>query len=326
MVLEPKTSLQKPQVNDLIFKELIKRGYALEGNTRVWDIADSKLWYLTPAQAQAYLDLQASESYKSTIGPKELSLIEKNLKPIIKKLGKNPLNIIDLGCKKKKKAVIFVEGLNQEGIKLRYCPIDISGYMVEKAIEKISKLNVEEVIDFEWNISDFENLENITPLLKKGEFKKNFFLLLGNTLGNFELHELLYEVRSGMKDGDLLLIGNGLNNEKIDEDVIKFCKENRLNNEFLVHIPLQLGLNKEDVSFDVRFTNSRIEFYYNILKDKTIKFQDKTVDFKEGDQLIVAIAYHFEKSVLMSFLKLYFKDVEMFVSEEKSYMLAVCEK
>ena len=45
------------QVNDLIFKELIKRGYSLDGKTRIWNIADSKLWYLIPEQAQGYLDL-----------------------------------------------------------------------------------------------------------------------------------------------------------------------------------------------------------------------------------------------------------------------------
>ena len=51
-------------VNDLIFKELLKRGYKLEGETRVWDIADSKLWYLTPKQAQGFLDLSKTEGYK----------------------------------------------------------------------------------------------------------------------------------------------------------------------------------------------------------------------------------------------------------------------
>ena len=51
---------EKPsqKINDLIFRELIKRGYSLEGNTRIWNIADSKLWYLTPEQAKAYLDLE----------------------------------------------------------------------------------------------------------------------------------------------------------------------------------------------------------------------------------------------------------------------------
>ena len=48
------------KINDLIFRELIKRGYSLEGNTRIWNIADSKLWYLTPEQAQSYLDAENS--------------------------------------------------------------------------------------------------------------------------------------------------------------------------------------------------------------------------------------------------------------------------
>jgi hypothetical protein len=56
---------KSPQINDLIFKELIKRGYSLEGNTRIWNIADSKLWYLTPDQSQAYLDLERSQRYKN---------------------------------------------------------------------------------------------------------------------------------------------------------------------------------------------------------------------------------------------------------------------
>ena len=68
------------EINDLIFKELIKRGYALDGNTRVWNIADSKLWYLTPVQAQAYLNLIAGEEYNKELSPKEMTLLLQNMK------------------------------------------------------------------------------------------------------------------------------------------------------------------------------------------------------------------------------------------------------
>ena len=44
-------------MESLIFKELVLRGFSLEGNTRVWNVADSKLWYLNPEQAQAYLEI-----------------------------------------------------------------------------------------------------------------------------------------------------------------------------------------------------------------------------------------------------------------------------
>ena len=54
-------------------------------------------------------------------------------------------------------------------------------------------------------------LENVSQLLRM-EIYNNLFLLLGNTLGNFEINDLLYSIRSSMKDGDFLLVGNGLDN------------------------------------------------------------------------------------------------------------------
>lgn len=325
-VKKPSGPSDKTMINDLIFKELIKRGYSLEGNTRVWNIADSKLWYLTPEQAQAYLDILDSESYGSDFGPKELILIHKYLKEFIKKIGKGPLNLVDLGCGDGRKAAIFVKGFSEEGEEIRYCPIDISGYMVTKAINTISNLGISEVIESKWNISDFENLENITPLLNYKEYKKSFFLLLGNTLGNFEFHELMYEVRSSMKSGDLLLIGNGLDNNKVEEDVVRFCKENKLFNKFFTKIPLQIGLDKGDIEFEVRFRNSRIEYYYILNKDKKVKFQNKEINFLKGDQLIVAVSYHYNKDDFISFLNLYFDEVNVKVSDDGSYALALCKK
>ena len=156
------------EVNDLIFKEIIRRGFSLKGDKKVWDIADSKLWYITPKQAQAYLDFQNVTEYSSQLGSKETALIRESLPSIIRLLGNEPLNIVDLGCGDGKKAVVII-GEMKSKMPLRYYPIDISGYMVNKAIDKISKLEIDEIIESHWNISDFENLENITPLLIKGK-------------------------------------------------------------------------------------------------------------------------------------------------------------
>ena len=62
------------EINDLLFKELLKRGYKLEGTKRVWDLADSKLWYLTPKQAQGFLDLEKTENYRKSIIQREISI------------------------------------------------------------------------------------------------------------------------------------------------------------------------------------------------------------------------------------------------------------
>jgi uncharacterized SAM-dependent methyltransferase len=311
------------QINDLIFKELIKRGYSLEGNTRIWNIADSKLWYLKPEQSQAYLDLEDSNEYRENVIQREIDLINGNVEELLEKMKGENLNIIDLGCGDGKKAKIFVKHLKGK-VKLRYCPVDISSYMVGKAIENVKEIDAGEIVEFQWNISDFENIENISILLRQGEFKKNLFLLLGNTLGNFEINELLYEIRSSMKGGDFLLIGNGLDNRH-PEDILKSYNNEEVD-EFLIHIPLQLGLSREEVKLGARFKNSRVELYYTLQKEKKIKFQDKEVVFDKGDQILVSVSYKYSKEDFIGFLNLYFDDVLAKVSEDGSYSLTLCKK
>ncbi len=311
------------RINDLIFKELIKRGYSLEGNTRIWNIADSKLWYLKPEQAQAFLDLEGSESYQKEVIQKEINLINNNIKEFLGKIGKDNLNIIDLGCGDGKKAVLFIEHLKGK-VKLRYCPVDISSYMVEKAIKKIRKVDAGEVVEFQWNISDFENIENISILLRQGGYKKNLSLLLGNTLGNFEINELLYEIRSSMKGGDFLLIGNGLDNRK-PEEILKSYNSEEVDN-FLIKIPQQLGFKKEDVKLGVRFANSRVELYYTIQTSKKLKLHDKELIFNKGDQILVSVSYKYSKEDFISFMNLYFDDAIVKTSEDGSYAIALCKK
>jgi uncharacterized SAM-dependent methyltransferase len=314
---------KKTEINGMIFKELIKRGYSLDGNTRIWNIADSKLWYLKPEQAQAFLDLENSQDYKKDIIQKEIDLINENIDDMVKDLKGKYWNIVDIGCGDGKKAVIFLNKLKGD-FKVRYCPIDISSYMVEKALQKIKKTDVEEVIKFQWNISDFENISNVSNLLRYDKFKENFFLLLGNTLGNFEINELLYEMRSAMKGDDYLLIGNGLDNQK-EEEILE-AYNNTFLDKLLVKTLLQIGFKEENLKYGARFKNSRVEMYYTILKDCKIKFLEKEIKFNTGDQIIVGVSYKYNKNDFISFLRLYFDQVDIKISEDGSYALALCKK
>tara|TARA_Y100000310_G_scaffold343165_1_gene449585 strand:+ start:1247 stop:2200 length:954 start_codon:yes stop_codon:yes gene_type:complete len=312
-----------PKINDLIFKELIKRGYSLEGNTRIFNIADSKLWYLTPEQAQAFLDLEDSADYQKDVIQKEIDLINEHIGDILEDIKDDKMNIIDLGCGDGKKAILFVDKFKGK-IKLRYCPVDISGYMVEKALAKIRKTDIDEVVEFQWNISDFENIENISSLLRQGEYKRTFTLLLGNTLGNFEINELLYQIRSSMKSGDYLLIGNGLDNRN-EEEILKAYGSDFLDS-LLVKTLTQIGLEKNNLEYAAQFKNSRVEMYYTIKKDCKISFLSKEVQFNAGDQIIVATSYKYNKEDFESFLKIYFDNVKLYTSEDGSYALAFCKK
>jgi uncharacterized SAM-dependent methyltransferase len=312
-------------INDYIFKELIKRGYSLQGHTRVWNIADSKLWYLTPKQAQAYLDLENSKTYNEELFKAELNLLVKNMPEIAEKvLQGSAINIIDIGCGDGKKAVIPLNVLHNK-VKLRYCPIDISSYMVTKALKNIKDLEKGEVVNFRWNISDFDNIENIASLLRDAEYRQNCFLFLGDTISNFEIHEVLYEIVEAMETGtDYLLIGLTLSNKK-PEELIKPYK-NAMNDKFLCLILDQLGFDRKDVEFGVRYVNSRVENFYTIKRDIQLTFGDKTVHFEKGDQILVAISYRHNENELKKFMDLYFGDYKFYFDKDKNRALILCKK
>ena len=313
------------QVNDLIFKELIKRGYSLEGKTRVWNIADSKLWYLSTEQAQAYLDLEKHKDYSKYMFETEIEMLKKYMPEIADRvLNGSTINIIDIGCGDGKKAVPVIEELYRRA-KLRYCPVDISSYMVTKAIDKITRLNKGEVVQFQWNISDFDNLENVASLLRNGQFRQNFLLFLGGTLGNFEMHEVMYEVMEAMESTeDYLLIGVALTNAE-PEDIIKSYKQSLMDN-FLLKVLTQIGFRREDVEFGVRYKNSRVELYYTLLRDLQLTFGDRSVSFSKGDQILVAVSYRYNETDLKKSVKLYFKNTKFYLNDDKTWCLALCKK
>lgn len=316
----------KPAINDLIFKELIKRGYSLEGKTRVWNIADSKLWYLTPEQAQSYLELEDSENFKELASNIEFDLLKKAIPEILSGLSGDKINVVDLGCGDGKKAFFVVESI-KEKTEVTYCPIDISSFMVMKAMETFSSSEVEKRVDFRYNISDFENLENITPLLNHGKSKGSLFLLLGYTLGNFEINDMLYQIRTAMNQGDTLVIVSGIANSKWEDWVENAKDKEKLKmHSFFKHIPLQLGLSEEEVLFTPKFRNSRVEYTYTLKGDKEVNFQGRTIRFDKGDQIIVAVSYKHKQEDLLTYFNMYFREVSFNKSKDGATFLAICKK
>jgi len=313
------------QVNDLIFKELIKRGYSLEGKTRIWNIADSKLWYLTSEQAQAYLNLENSTDYKKAMFDVEIQMLKKNMTDISERvLNGGTVNIIDIGCGDGKKAVPVIDYLN-EIAKIRYCPIDISSYMVSAAIEKIKKLNKGEVVQFKWNISDFDNLENVSLLLRDAEYRQNLFLFLGSTISNFEIHEVMYEIMEAMDTSeDYLLMGVALSNV-IPEEIVKSYNSPLVDN-FLSKVLTEIGIKKEDIELNVRYRRSRVEVLYNLKKDIRLDFGDQTIYFMKGDQILVAVSYRYNEKDLKKAIRIYFKNAKFYLNEDKTWTLILCKK
>ena len=311
------------RINDIIFNEIMKRGYTLEWNTRVFNIADSKLWYITPEQAQAFLDLEKSEDYQKAVISKEIKIINDNITEITKDIKDKPVNIIDLGCWDWKKAMLFISYLKDKK-KIRYCPIDISSFMVEQAMNELDKSWVKEVIKFQWNISDFENLSNISSLLRSVEYKDNLFLLLGNTLWNFEADDLLYKIHNCMRDDDILIIWNWLNNKNYEELLNSYNDE--YVDRWLKKILTQVWLEEDNLHFWVWFRKSRLELYYSIRRDCRVNFLDKKLDFFAWDQIVIAISYKYTQKDFENYMRKYFSKIKMFFSDDIWYVVAMCQK
>jgi len=312
------------KINDLIFKQFIQRGFKHEGRSRIWDIADSKLWYLSPKQAQGFLDLEKSQDYKNEVIEKEISIIKLNINEILASFPSKNLNLIDLGCGDGKKAALIIKELRIHSFRTRYCPIDISSYMVNKAAQTIKSLKLSKVLEFTWNVSDFENLDNITPLLRDKEFNKSIILLLGNTLGNFNNPEILSNIKKSMQKNDTLVIGNGLQHAS-KQGMLKSYQNAHIE-RFLIQVIEQAGVSRSEVKYNARFRNSRVEMCYTLLKDKKITHLGKTLHLKKSDNIIIAISYKYSQEELYNALKNFFKTVKIYTDKQETYALAVCKK
>lgn len=320
-----KSENREVEINDLIFTEIFKRGFEIKEGKRIWNISDSKLWYLSAKQSQGYLDITHTLEYEEGVVKKETKLLEQALPKIAKLFSERSFNLLDLGCGDGRKAILFIKKLS-ESAELRYCPIDISSYMVQKAAETIRSSGLsDKVLEMKWNVSDFENLNNVTPLFRSNDFNSHLLMLLGNTLGNFDIHTILHGIKQGMKKGDVLVIGNGVTEKNTDSSLIVEAYNNKAINEWLSQVPKSVGLKDSEIEFNTVFRNSRVEEFYKIKVNKTIRALGQEISFKEGDEILVAISNKYTPKTLQSEINFYFKENEVLLNEDNSYAVVIAK-
>jgi len=310
-------------INDLIFRELIKRGAKHTDKGRLWYLADSKLWYVTPVQAQGYLDLEQSPEYRDGLIHAEIELIGQNLDVLLAQLPEQKYNLVDLGCGNGQKAAMFIRSLGKR-LGVRYCPVDISSYMVSKALTTLGGLDIDGVVECKENISDFENLTNVMPAFRRGGYEGSFILLLGNTIGNFDREDILEGIYQSMQPQDFLLIGTELRNDKRIEEIVQEY-DSDLVNQFLIHLPKQIGLTDQDVEFEVEFNKDRVDLFYRVKRDKAVTHLGRKVEFKAGDKILAAISYKYTQNELRQLLEKRF-ETKLYPNKKGNYALALCKK
>lgn len=310
-------------INETIFKELIKQGYSKRNGARVWDLSDSKLWFLTPELVAGFLALEKFEPYKKNVIEPEIYLLKKYASSVLQKKSKNAFNIVDLGCGNGMKAEIFIKNL-PSNVRTRYCAVDNSPIFLEQATSRIKSLKSKKVTNVQKFMSSFDEIDDVIAMLRNNEYSQNICLLLGSTLSNFEINDLLYKISKALFSGDCLVIGNGVRKGRRFVQLKKY-KSPFFNNWF-IHLVKGLGFSESEVEYDARFANGRVEGFYRILVEKDVDFNGKKVKFKKDDEILVATQYKYYLRELKKFCEMYFRNVELIKSQDEEYVLIICEK
>ncbi len=310
-------------VKGIFFKELIRRGYTYRGRTKVWDISSSKLWYLTPELAKGYLNLKNYPPFRQRVIDDEIELIRKNAQSILKKFNSKKFNLIDLGCGDGAKAAAFIRQA-PKNVNLRYCPVDISPYLLKMAAGKIKSLKFQQVENIKPTLVDFTKKDHTFSMLRSTEYQKNLVLLLGETISHYEIHELIFKLSRDLLPGEVILIGNGIRTGKRFEHLEKY--RSSLFNEWFINIMRAIGFSDSEVGVNVRFTNERLEGFYHILVDKTIQYGNKRINFHKGDEIVVGAQNKFFEKELKKCCKMYFSEVKLYKNPQREYCLVVCRR
>ncbi len=315
-------------LHDMLLSAFLKNGFARTNGNKSWELTDLQYLSLTDDLARGFLSFSTTPSYRKQFFELELKIIKEHANILSENIGGEPFNLVDIYCGDGFKATELVKEIvsKNPSIKIRYCPLNASQYLIDLAVANMKKAEISNVIEYKPFLSsgDGRSLRPIADGLKSEGFKKNVVIILGGVIACFDINEYLFELERDMKDGDVLIIGNGV---RIGERLVDLHKymDGSFHNWFK-YLMYGLGFNDEDFEFNARFGNSRIEFFYKLRKQITKQIDGKMVNFEEGDEFVVAHLYKYYAEEFEKFCKMYFKDSMIFTDTDKEYAVVVSKK
>ena len=311
-------------VRDLILKEFIRNGYSRKGKRREWVITNPTLLFSTSELANAYMKFTHFKAYHSAVIAPELGLIKKNSEMFRRIIDNTPFNLIDMSSVTGEHAAAFLEIFKHDDVKIRYCPVGMHPSLCKKSALLVRSGKFKNVASYKLETSPFENLTSLPSTLRSSKFQKNVMMIMGSVLASFELSDFLFHMNNNMFWGDVLVMGNGI--RKGQRLVNLQTYRHPAFNSWFIHIMKELGFNEREVRYDARFGNKRIECFYTILADKTLNYSGRKIEFKKGDEILVAVIYKYYERELRKLCRMYFSRVDFIKDEKGEYALMVCRK
>ena len=320
---------QEIWLHDLLLRAFLKNGFAHVNGNKSWELTELQYLSLTDDLAKGFLSFSKELKYSKQFFKLEVEMFRQYAEIISESISNNSFNLIDIYCGDGLKAVELIKAINSQTngkIKICYCPLNASQYLIELAISNVKKAGISNVMDYKPFLSagDGRSLRLISHNLKSGEFKKNVVALLGGVIACFDINEYLFELNRDLHKDDVLIIGNGV---RVGERLVDINKyKDQAFHDWFKHVMFGMGFKEEDIEFDARFGNSRVEFLYRLKNDKVEKLDGKAVEFKKGDEFVVAALYKYYAEEFEKFCKMYFTDSKVFTDEGNGYALVVCKK
>ncbi|MEK6894045.1 MAG: L-histidine N(alpha)-methyltransferase [Nanoarchaeota archaeon] len=316
-------------LHDVLLQGFLKNGFSKSNGSKSWELTELQYLGLTDDLAKGFLKFSKNPIYSKQFFDMEIGMIKKQARLIAENIGNKDFNLIDIYCGDGLKVVEFIKEFNSitsGNVNIRYCPLNSSQYLLDLAVSNVSKAgfsNLKECKPF-LSSGDGRALRPIAKKLKSDNYLKNVVVLLGGVIACFDINEYLFELEMDLSKEDVLIIGNGIRVGDRLVDIHKY--KTPAFHDWLKHLMFGLGFDEKDFEFDVRFGNSRVEFVYKLKNDFTKSIDGKKVDFKSGDEFVVAALYKYYSDEFEKFCKMYFSNPKIIVDESNEYALVVCKK
>ncbi|MBS3084246.1 L-histidine N(alpha)-methyltransferase [Candidatus Pacearchaeota archaeon] len=320
---------QKIWLHDLLLRAFLKNGFAQTNGNKSWELTELQYLSLTDDFAKGFLSFSNNIKYRKQFFELEVEMIRQYSDVIFESIGNNNFNLIDIYCGDGLKAIELIKCINSKAngkIRICYCPLNASQYLLDLAVSNVKKAGISNVIEYKPLLSagDGRSLRLIANNIKSEDFKKNVIMMTGGVISCFDINEYLFELNRDMHKDDVLIMGNGV---RVGERLVEIDKyKDEVFHNWFKHVMLGLGFTEEDIEFDARFGNSRVEFFYRLKKDRVDALDGKIINFKKGDEFVVAVLYKYYSEEFDKFCKMYFTDSQIFTCEDNGYALVVCKK
>ncbi len=265
---------------------------------------------------------------KGGINTTEAILLKKKIKTFLDSYKKNSvINVVDIGCGNGVPVYPVLEELENQSIKFRYVPMDISKELLDIATKNIQdKFKEIECKPFQL---DFElgNFSDIIYDLKK-DGSANLLLFLGSTLGNHsDRNRVLTNFRDSMTSEDYFIIGVELTNiSKINKMLPRY--KGKISEDFVYFIPERIGINRKDTVYDVSWNEKKnqIEVRMILKKDVDIRIGSEKFKLEKDEQILLGISVKFTEWMITKLLSdIAFRTELLTTTEDRGYVLSMVQ-